>query len=69
MLLAETERAMMKAADGDGGGRQPERRQSLVRLCDLGRSIRWSSTTGFRRLREKLPTGVELFVAGPADNG
>jgi DeoR/GlpR family transcriptional regulator of sugar metabolism len=73
MLLAETERAMMKAADRVIVVVDSSKfgRQSLVRLCDLdavhtlvvdhGISDDWRS--------KLLATGVELFIAGSSDNG
>lgn len=72
MLLAETERAMMKAADRVIVVVDSSKfgRQSLVRLCDLdavhtlvvdhGISDDWRS--------KLLATGVELFIAGSSDN-
>lgn len=72
MLLAETERTMMKAADRVIVVVDSSKfgRQSLVRLCDLGAVHTLVVDNGISEdWRSKLlATGVELFIAGPTDN-
>jgi len=73
VLLVETERAMMRAADRIIVVVDSSKfgRQSLVRLCALGEVHSLVTDNGISEdWRSKiLATGVELLVAGPTDNG